>query len=135
MEIFSTDTEMSDAILAARMIRDVAGPRGSDEPIKVLWERAYQALSKYGQHWTRRRIRALWAGEAARVEYREIKEMAIAIAARERLIDARKEHAERLARIARLEALLVAQDEAFHSPEIGALRDTPFGMGGPGTEE
>jgi hypothetical protein len=122
-EICSKDVEMSDVALAADLIRQVAGPRGCDEPVKTLWERAYSHLSRANGDWTRRRVRALWEREAARIEYREIKEMAAAIAAQEALRDARAEHAAHVERIARLEALLVHTDEDFHSDQIRALRD------------
>jgi hypothetical protein len=122
MEKCSRNVEMSDAALAADLIRDVAGERGHDEPIKTLWEKAYQRLAKRSTQWTRRRVRALWEREAARIEYREIKEMTAAIREQETLRHARQEHREYLDRLARLEALLVARDADFHSPEIGAVR-------------
>ena len=128
MEKQTRDAEMSDVTLAANLIRDVAGPRGHDEPIKVLWDRAYERLSRHSAQWTRRRVRALWAREAARVEHREIREMAEAIREQERLRDARKEHAEYLDRIARLETLLLTTDEDFGSHEIAALRGPARGM-------
>ena len=126
--------EMSDVALAADLIRDVAGERGHSEPVKVLLERAYERLSKHSAQWTRRRVRALWAREAARIEHREIREMAAAIAEQERLRDAREEHRRYVARLARMEALLVTTDEAFHSPEIGAVRGAMGGVDRPGTE-
>lgn len=105
--------EMSDVALAADLIRNVAGERGHSEPIKVLWERAYERLSRH----------------------REIREMAAVIAEQERLRDAREEHRKYVARLARLEALLATTDEAFHGPEIGALRGALGRMDRPGIKE
>lgn len=113
---------MSDAVLAASLIREVAGPRGHDEPKKVLWYRAYQTLHKLNPRWTQRRVRALAGQEAARIEHREIKEMERAIAARRAIQEARNEHNRYLAETERLATFLATQDEAFHSETIADLR-------------
>lgn len=113
---------MSDAVLARNLVFRAAGGQPG-EKIKVLQERAYQALCKINpEQWTRRRVRALINLEAARIEHREMREIAAVIEARERRQDARREHQKHLDRITRLEALLTATDPAFHRHQIGALR-------------
>lgn len=97
----------ADAI-APRLIRQCAGDRGYDEPAKVLWERAFQALHKVNDKWTRRRVRALWQGEAKRIEWDEVLEMAEVA----ELQKARKQHAEFLEETARVAALRVAANAA-----------------------
>lgn len=119
---------MSDAAFAAELIREVAGPRGPDEPKKALWFKAYKALHRLNSRWTERRVRALWAQEAARIEYREIREMQQAIENQRRINEARREHSDFLAETERLAALLAAQDEAFHSHSIEALRSLARGV-------
>jgi len=119
---------MSDASLAAELIRDVAGPRGPDEPKKALWFKAHQRLSRINERWTLRRVRALWGSEAARIEHREIKEMERAIAERHALQEARREHYDFIAETERLAAACTARDEAFYRPEIEARRGVIGGM-------
>jgi hypothetical protein len=96
--------KMNADALAPQLIRQCAGPRGYDEPVKVLWERAFNALHRVNDRWTRRRVRAVWQGEARRIEWDEMLEMARVA----ELQNARKQHAEYLAETARLAALRVA---------------------------
>lgn len=119
VEKSAKDVAMSDVALAADRIRQVAGMRGSDEPVKVLLERAYQTLARINPEWSRRRVRALWRREAARIDYREIAEMERAIS------EARKRHAayeEQTAQIraytARLLAPLEPQDPDFYRGQV-----------------
>lgn len=101
------ETMHADA-LAPQLIRQCAGPRGHDEPVKVLWERAFNALHRVNDRWTRRRVRAVWQGEARRIEWDEMLEMAKVA----ELQKARKDHAEYLAETARVAALRVALEAA-----------------------
>ena len=118
---------MSDVAIAADRIRRVAGARGYDEPVKVLLDRAYDVLSRHYPHsrWTRRRVRALWRKEAARVDYHEIAEM-------EMILAARKEHAEFVAETERMAAAYLRPDPDFYSPEIEARRSVARGVDRPG---
>lgn len=118
VEKSSRSVAVSDVALAADRIRLVAGPRGMEDSIKVLWERAFRLLASRNPKWTRRRVRAIWNGEAARIDHREIAEMEAVIA----LKDARRQHAAFVAETARMATFLATQDEAFHSPEIERLR-------------
>lgn len=94
--------------LAPNLIRQCAGTRGYDEPIKVLLERAYEALRRKSERWTRRRVKAMWHGEARRIEFDEIVEMAEVA----ELQKARREHAEFIRETARVAALRVAVEAA-----------------------
>ena len=76
----SRNVAMSDVAIAADLIREVAGPRGPDEPIKSLLFKAYRKLASINDQRTERRVRAFWHREAARVQFREIREMKQAIA-------------------------------------------------------
>lgn len=95
---------MNAEALAPQLIRRCAGERGHDEPLKVLWERAFDALHAVNDRWTRRRVRAVWQGEARRIEWDEMLEMAKVA----ELQKARKRHAQFIDETARLAALRVA---------------------------
>ncbi len=89
---------VTDAEKAARLLDKVIGVRGVREPVKSMLERAYGLLSKRNSEWTRRRVRAVFNGEANRIDHREIAEM-------EAILLAREEHAayrEETARIAQM---------------------------------
>jgi len=90
---------MSDADLAANLLDDVIGHRGVREPVKSMLDRAYRALSKRNDEWTRRRVRAIFNKEATRIDHHEIEEMRAVIRA------ARERHAEFNAETARIAAL------------------------------
>lgn len=124
MEKQSGDTEMSDIALAQQRIRQVAAPAEIGEGIKAQINRAHRLLTKQRQTWTYRRVRAFWYGEAARVDYQEIRDMEAVIALRE----ARRDHARYIAQTERLAAQLAATDPAFHSQEIERLRGLARGV-------
>lgn len=75
---------MSDAELAADLLDELIGYRGVREPIKAMLDRAYDKLSKKSSKWTRRRVRAIFNKEANRIENREISDLEMLIAERER---------------------------------------------------
>jgi hypothetical protein len=121
--------QLRDVVMAQGYVRAIGG-KGQ---VKVVLDRVYKTLAQMFPHaneprdqWTERRVRALWGGEAARVEFREMVELhKAAEKAKEQralLREARKEHAEYVAQTASLRALLEHQDEAFHSPQIEGLR-------------
>ncbi|MCB1460928.1 MAG: hypothetical protein KDJ90_00515 [Nitratireductor sp.] len=133
---------MSDVALAQSLVSDIGG----SEVVKVKLRRAYARLTEMFPHedeperrWTWRRVRALWGREVAAPKYFEMVELAAAaeraIEERELLKNARKEHAEFIAKTARLRALLEHQDAAFHRPDIEGLGSITRGMDRAGTEE
>lgn len=115
---------MSDVAMAHNLIAEIAGHcwRGKGDMI----DRVHDAVSKRFPQWSRRRIRAFWHREAAGVRYHEMMELAEVAReeaeTRKRVEDARKSHAEFIARTARVAEALVHQDEDFHCAQIGALR-------------
>lgn len=115
---------MSDVALAHSLISEIAGHcwRGKGD----MLDRVYDAISRRYPMWTRRRIRAFWHKEAAGVRYHEMMELAeVARSERDRrkaIEEARRDHADYIARTARMEALLSSTDEAFHSPQVEAMR-------------
>lgn len=141
MEILSANLEgkgrrMSDVALARELVAEIASHcwRGKGDMI----DRVHTAVSSQFPNWTRRRIRAFWHREAASVRYHEMIELAeVARAERDRrkaIEEARKDHADFVARTARLEALLVAQDADFHCDQIEALGCVSRGMGRAGDQ-
>lgn len=93
---------MSDVDLAASLLDDVIGSRGVREPIKSMLDRAYSALTKRNQKWTRRRVRAIFNKEATRINHHEIEEMRA-------VIEARKTHAAFKSETTRIAALAVVR--------------------------
>lgn len=105
LEISAKGEPMVDAELAADLLDKVIGERGVREPVKAMLERAYSALRRRNDAWTRRRVRAVFNREANRIEYREIEDMRA-------IIQARKQHAAYREETARLTALAVARAKA-----------------------
>lgn len=81
----------------------------------------YAMLAKTTRHWTHRRVRALWNGEAAGIRFHEMLELAEAKADAQELANARKEHAAYVAKTARLARALELKDADFYRPDIDAL--------------
>ncbi|MBZ9759458.1 hypothetical protein LB553_00965 [Mesorhizobium sp. CA8] len=131
MEKVSANTDsqkMSDVTLARSYVADIGG-RGK---VKAILNAAYDRLVEMFPHkgnpewqWTERRIRSFWYGEAAYVEFREMKELHAAAARakeeHELLQKARKEHASFIEKTASLRALLEHADPDFHRPSIEGL--------------
>jgi hypothetical protein len=88
---------MTDAAKAADLLDEVIGSRGVREPVKTMLERAYTDLAKVNPKWTRRRVRAVFDGEARRIDNREIEEMELVIEARKQHAAYRQETAARIA--------------------------------------
>ncbi|TGP25916.1 hypothetical protein EN828_10340 [Mesorhizobium sp. M2D.F.Ca.ET.185.01.1.1] len=127
----NTDKKMSvsDVALARSYVADIGGAG----KVKAILSNAYSRLISMFPHknepdwqWTERRVRSFWNGEAAYVEFREMRELHAAAAKakeeRELLQKARKEHAAFIEKTASLRALLERTDPDFFSPEIEGLR-------------
>lgn len=110
---------------AGRLLREVAEPVPAGDSVKAAIGRAANRVGKYiaphfRSRWHAGRAEDIWRGEARGVwaeEMDAIRRAADAKAAEE----ARSELAELDARLARLEALVV-QDENFMRPHVDALR-------------
>lgn len=133
----NTDKKMSvsDVALARSYVADIGGAG----KVKAILGNAYSRLVSMFPHknepdwqWTERRVRSFWNGEAAYVEFREMRELHAAAAKakeeRELLQKARKEHAAFIEKTASLRALLERQDEAFHSHQIEGLGSRACGV-------
>lgn len=103
---------VTDAEKAADLLDKVIGIRGVREPVKSMLERAYGLLSKRNSEWTRRRVRAVFNGEANRIVHREIAEM-------EAILLAREEHAayrDETARIAQMGVIQAKAEDSCLAP-------------------
>jgi len=103
---------------ASRLLRALAPPADGHNVKSRIASAARKLRS-----WSPARVRDVWYGDG-RVRLRADEMQALRTAARaveERA--AANELAELRARIARIEAVLVASDPDFHRPEIDALRD------------
>lgn len=117
---------MSDVALAKNLVAEIAGDCWDGKG--DMLDRVYDAIDKYFREikqphgWTRRRVRAFWHREAAGVRYHEMVELASVVAAvkseRDRQKEARKSHAEFVARTARLATALAVSDQEFHRDAI-----------------
>jgi hypothetical protein len=104
----------------SRLLRRAAEPSTPGELVTHAINRAARRLGL-----TRRTARAYWYGERAHVPA-DLMDKARAIAAEPPVVEARHEFAKFEARLARLEALLVA-DEDFHRASVDALRELARG--------
>ena len=122
---------MSDVALAHNLIIEIAHDcwNGKGD----MLDRVYDACIRHGKKFTRRRLRGFFHMESAHVRYHEMIDLADVAEkekeARERLANARKEHADFIAKTARISSLLERTDEAFHSDEIARTRGIISRMG------
>lgn len=132
--------QMPDGAIAKGLIQEIVGNCWNSQ--KDMINRAYKALTnKRGvltkeerNKWTHRRVRSFVGLEAAKIEFREIAEMARVAEFEEQrrqseLKEARKLHAEYIAKTASIAALLERQDEDFHGDQIAGIRGELGGMG------
>ena len=121
--------EMSDVLLARALVQDIGGQGRVSEmlysALKTL-RQMFPHRDEPHKQWNERRLKAWWNKESENVMHWQMVELyqAAAKAKEERalLAAARREHAEFVAKTARLAALIEHQDEAFHSASIDALR-------------
>lgn len=121
-------TDMSDVILARRLVEDIGGRGRVSE---TLYE-AYKTLRNMFPHteephkqWTERRLRSWWNRESENVMHWQMLELYQAAAKKKEeralLAEARREHAEFIAKTARIRAFLEHQDEAFNCVQIEGM--------------
>jgi diadenosine tetraphosphate (Ap4A) HIT family hydrolase len=122
--------DMTAVAEAAKLLREVAAPVPAGDSVKAAIGRAASRVGKhiaphFAPRWHAGRAEDIWRGEARGVwaeEMDAIRRAADAKSAEE----ARSELAELDARLARLEALLV-QDEDFNRPQVDAWRASSRG--------
>lgn len=94
-------------------------------------DRVYDAITEFYPHWTRRRVRGLFHKEAAKIDWREIRELEvideIERKRREVAKAARSDHADFLSQISNTLTRMEATDAEFHSQHREALRSMAFG--------
>lgn len=114
-----SETSMSAVAEASVLLRRIAEPRMADDSVKTLIVRAARKVSRFFPL-TPSRAEDIWRREARLIRAEEMD--AIRKAAEDRIVgEVKRERSELETRLARLEALLL-QDEEFHSPEVAALR-------------
>lgn len=127
--------------MARKLIKAIGGKK----PIETMLDDAFEALSEMFPHkeaphkrWTRRRLVSWWRRESDNVGFRQMTELMIAAekAKEERRLieEARREHAEFIARTARIAEMLALTDEAFHSPQIEGMGNNTRGVHRPGNQ-
>ena len=122
----SSERKFMNAVSEASIrLRRIAEPRPVGDTVKEAINRSARRVSKFLRQagfspMSATRAEDLWRQEARRVDAEEMDAIRAADAAAERVIEeARNALAEHDARIARLEALLV-QDEEFHRDQVAA---------------
>ena len=109
------------------LIKDIAGHtwRGRGDMIDRVYSTVADAFPK--SRWTRRRIRALWHREAARIDWREVRELEFVAeverAERLRREAARARHNEFIQQIADTLDRMEATDAEFYGAHRAALRE------------
>lgn len=113
------------------LVKDIAGHawRGRGDMIDRVFDAILAAFPK--SHWTRRRVRALWHREAARIDWREVRELEF-VAEVERAKRLRKEaavaaHNEFVAHVTATLDRMESSDAEFFSVQRAALRTLAIG--------
>jgi hypothetical protein len=114
---------MSDVAFASELIKDVVPAKGG----ATISARILATARNLG--WRYNRARDVWYEQARRIDAREMDQLRAAREAR-KLREASDEYKELRARIARIEAALIAQDENFYRPHVDALEQSLRGFGG-----
>lgn len=117
--------DMTAVAEAARLLREVAAPVPVGDSVKAAINRATHRVGRFiaphfAVRWHASRAEDIWRGEARGVWAEEMDAIRRAADAKAQE-EARNELAELDARLGRLEALLV-QDEEFHRPQVDAVR-------------
>lgn len=115
-------SDLNDVTQASALIREIAPIEGA-----TVGERILHVARKLG--WRHNRAREIWYEQARRIDAREMDQLREARETR-KLQEATNEYRELRAKIARIEAALLASDADFHSPQIDALRQSVGGLGG-----
>lgn len=125
--------QMSDVAQAQYLISAIGG--GGSNAQAMIGKAEAKLKSMFPESgWTFRRLRAWWNHETDVVRHWQMVELyeAAAKAKEERklIASARREHAEFIAKTARISALLERQDADFHRASIEAMGQQSRGMGG-----
>lgn len=129
--------QMSDVAQAQYLISAIGG--GGSNAQAMLGKAEAKLKSMFPESgWTFRRLRAWWNHETDVVRHWQMVELYEAAARakeeRELIASARREHADFIAKTARIAALLERQDEAFNRPQIEAMGQQLSRMGLPGNK-
>lgn len=127
METSPKGSEMSDVTMARSLVQET-WPERPGRPIKSCIAAIFDALKRVERGlprevarerpraWTERRVRAIWHGEARRIDNYEMADLE-----RAAVEEARHAYRESIERAARLAAFLEHQDEDFHEPQASAF--------------
>lgn len=133
--------QMEDVVLAKGLIKDIGGSGYVSTMIGTACDKLRELFPHVGKpkrQWTERRLWMWWNEETEVVRFWQMTELYQAAARvkeeRELLAAARREHAEFIAKTARIAALLEHQDEDFHSAQIAAMGQQSRGVGRAGNQ-
>ncbi len=112
---------MSALVEASTIVRQLADPATAGYCVKAAINSAANKMRKF--NWTYNRVRDVWyARSKVAISADELKQLRRAAKLAQEEQEATNEIAQLRARLARLESLLLTQDEAFHSENLAALR-------------
>lgn len=140
-ELYKGKTVMEDVVLARGLIKDIGGT----VKVAAMIGNACDLLRSYFPHdgeprkqWTERRLWAWWSQTTDVVRHWQMVELYEVAAKtkeeRELIAAARREHAEFMAKTARIASILEHQDEDFHRDQIAGIRQQSGRMGRAGTQ-
>lgn len=131
--------QMSDVATANYLVRSIGGGGRVCDFIYHACEKLNEMFPHNGdasKQWTQRRLRGWWNNDSDKVLHWQMVELYEAAAKAkeesELIQAARRDHADFIAKTARIAALLEHQDEDFHRDQIAGIRQQSSRMGGPG---
>lgn len=114
-------SEMSDVAYAADLIRQI-------EPRRNMSVKEWIVVTARRLGWSYSRAKAVWYGDARRIDAREMDALRAAVRARETRSLAH-DYRSQVDRIARLKAALAVVDEEFHREQILGMERSLGGRG------
>lgn len=127
--------QMSDVAQAQHLISAIGGGGSNATALLGKAEEKLQKLFPKGG-WTYRRLRAWWNNETEIVRHWQMMQLyeaaSVVKSEAELLREARKQYADFKQKTARLATFIEHQDEAFHGPQVDALRGRLRSMDLPG---
>jgi hypothetical protein len=109
---------MNGLTAAQKALRELAGPRMADDPVKAVIDRLSRLTG-----FSHSRTYEIYYGRVRHLEQSEMTTLADALEKRRRMV-ARNEILELRARLSRLEAMLSRIDPDFHCEALTALRNS-----------
>lgn len=117
------DLSMRDTLYYSGMMREAYPVPRRYSTVKGALNEAVRFIApRVSKDFSHRRARAIWEGQARRIDAEEAAALRLA-----EIEEARREHRELRERLARLDTALAVADAEFHSETIAAMREQTRG--------